>query len=285
MLLRLLSLTFLALCAPLAPLAAQARIVPTASTAPAVVTITAGDYYFAVPGPVRAGPVTLRLVNHGRELHMMGIATLGKWTLAQLMEAERTGKHLDGVGGIGGPNAVAPGDTAVSTLMLAPGHYAIACFVESPDGTMHIAKGMVGQIDVVAAPGPVAPEPVADATIELRDYAITLSRSVAAGRRTFRVENHGPHVHDVQLFRLAPGATLADVDAWITHPERRNSRARPLGGVVGFEPGKHSWFTAEMTPGDYLLVCWIPGEGGKPHYAGHGMLRRFHVDGAVATAR
>jgi len=282
MFLRKLPLAVLA-CAPISPLTAQSRTVADASAPPSVVTITAGDYYFAVPGPVRAGPVTLRLVNHGRELHMMGVATLGKWTLAQLVEAFQAGKQLDGVAGIGGPNGVAPGDTSVATLMLAPGHYAIACFVESPDGTMHVAKGMLGQLDVVATPGPAVPEPVADAAIELRDYAIALSGPVAPGRRTFRVENHGPNTHDVQLFRLAPRASMADVDAWLTHPESGSPRARPLGGVVGFAPGKHSWFTAQMTPGDYLLVCWIPGEGGKPHYAGHGMLRRFHVGSSVAA--
>ena len=46
-------------------------------SAPPVVTIVATDFAFTVLGganaAVAAGPVTFRLVNHGKEMHMMGV--------------------------------------------------------------------------------------------------------------------------------------------------------------------------------------------------------------------
>jgi hypothetical protein len=83
---------------------------------------------------------------------------------------------------------------------------------------------------------------------------------------------------------MEPGATMSDVDAWFHHPGKGSPKARPLGGMVGLERGHHGWFTADLTPGDYVLVCWIPGEKGVPHYAGHGMLKRFRVAGSVASS-
>ncbi|HEU6450791.1 MAG TPA: hypothetical protein VFT57_05170, partial [Gemmatimonadaceae bacterium] len=147
----------------------------------------------------------------------------------------------------------------------------------------HVMKGMMTAFDVAPAGARVAEVAAADVSLTLRDYAIDMSGAPARGHRTFRVENRGPAEHDVELFRMEPGATMTDIDAWFRHPAKGSPRARPLGGMVGLERGHHGWFTADLKPGDYVLVCWIPGEKGVPHYAGHGMLKRFHVVAGAAS--
>lgn len=251
---------------------------------PPVVTVVAHDFAFSPPSasPVPAGPVTFRLINAGKELHMMGVVWLGTHTFREFVAAVQGDSTFPGPYEVGGPNAVAPGDTSYATVILPPGHVALACWVVGEDGKMHVTKGMIAPLEVAPTGGRAAAEPEGDVAVTLRDYAIDLSRAPAPGRRTFRVENRGPAEHDVQLFRLEPGATMADVGAWLRHPGKGSPRARPLGGMVGIERGHHGWFTADLAPGDYVLVCWIPGEKGVPHYAGHGMSRRFRVAAGAA---
>jgi hypothetical protein len=254
---------------------------------PPVVTVVAHDFAFTLASarPVPAGPVTFRMINAGKELHMMGVVWLGTHTFQEFIAAVQGDSTFSGPYEVGGPNAVAPGDTAYATVILPAGHVALACWVVGEDGRIHVTKGMMAPFEVVPAGDRVAAAPSADVSLTLRNYTIAISRSPAAGHRTFRVENRGPAEHDVQLFRMEPGATTDDIDAWFHHPGKGSSRARPIGGMVGLEPGHHGWFTADLAPGDYVLVCWIPGEKGVPHYAGHGMMRRFHVGANVAARR
>ncbi|HEX5439205.1 MAG TPA: hypothetical protein VFW98_18775 [Gemmatimonadaceae bacterium] len=257
---------------------------PPAHTVPPVITVIATDFAFSLPSPgsVPAGPVTFRLINRGKELHMMGIVWLGTHTMSEFFAAVQADSVFAGPYEVGGPNAVAPGDTSLATVILEPGHAALACWVVGEDGKMHVLKGMVAPLEVVPSRAARAAEPRTATTITLQDYAIHLSGAPTPGRQLFRVENNGPAEHDVELFRLAPGATMADIDAWFEHPAKGSPRARPLGGMVGLDRGHHGWFTARLTPGDYVLLCLMPGEKNVPHYKGHGMLTRFHV-GAVAV--
>ena len=255
------------------------------SIEPPVVTVIAHDYAFSTPSPISvpAGPVTFRMINAGKELHMMGVVWLGAHTFKDFVAAVQGDSTFPGPYEVGGPDAVMPGDTSYATVILEPGHVALACWVEGEDGKMHVMKGMMTAFDVAPAGAHVAAEPEADIALTLRDYAIEMSGAPAPGHHTFSVENRGPAEHDVELFRMEPGATMADIDAWFHHAGKGSPRARPLGGMVGLEHGHHGWFTADLTPGDYVLVCWIPGEKGVPHYAGHGMLKRFHVAAGAAS--
>jgi uncharacterized cupredoxin-like copper-binding protein len=256
------------------------------SIEPPVVTVVAHDYAFTTPAPssVPAGPVTFRMINAGKELHMMGVVWLGAHTFKAFVAAVQGDSTFPGPYEVGGPDAVMPGDTSYATVILEPGHVALACWVEGEDGKMHVMKGMMTALDVTPAGARAAELTEVDVALTLRDYAIDMSAAPASGHRTFRVENRGPAEHDVELFRMEPGATMSDVDAWFHHPGKGSPKARPLGGMVGLESGHHGWFTADLTPGDYLLVCWIPGEKGVPHYAGHAMLKRFHVAGSMASS-
>jgi uncharacterized cupredoxin-like copper-binding protein len=43
------------------------------------------------------------------------------------------------------------------------------------------------------------------------------------------------------------------------------------------KPGTTNYFEVELTPGEYLAICFVPDkQDGKPHFE-HGMVRQFTV--------
>lgn len=270
----LLSLALVALACAKEPAPAD-----TAAAAPQQVTITATDFGFQLPAaPIVAGLTTMTLVNTGKELHQVTLIriTEGK-TLADLMTAlQAPGMPPAWAVAWGGPNAATPGGQATATLTLEPGPYALVCFIPSPDGTPHMAKGMVIGLDVQPAGAPAAALPPGEIQLALNDYAFNLSSVPTAGTRTFSVTNQGKEVHEVVVVRLTPGATLESVVGWFDGGQQGPPPGEPFAGVSGMAPGQVQDFTAEFTPGTYGLICFAPAPDGKPHFV-HGMTMTFTV--------
>jgi uncharacterized cupredoxin-like copper-binding protein len=54
--------------------------------------------------------------------------------------------------------------------------------------------------------------------------------------------------------------------------------AMPLGGIGAIDPGQTATFTADLTPGNYGLICFVPdAKDGKLHLQ-HGMMQDIKVD-------
>ena len=247
------------------------------ATAPNVVVVKTSDYAFDAPDTVRAGLTTLRLVtNPGQEMHQVGLIRLdsGK-TAADLFNAMKSpGPMPKWAIEVAGVNPPAPGQTAEATLNLAAGNYLLVCFVPSPDGVPHVAKGMSRPL-VVAGTAAAAPLP-GDVEIKLTDYAFGLSKPLTAGQHVIRVVNDGQQSHEVMVIRLAPGKTAAQVAAWVEKMEGPPP-GEPLSGVAGLGVGQSASFPLTLTPGEYGLICFIPdAKDGKPHYV-HGMVHQFKV--------
>jgi uncharacterized cupredoxin-like copper-binding protein len=264
-----------------APLTTTAPDQPVSSASIPLVTVTATDYAFQAPPTLPAGLTTFYLVNHGHELHMLSLTKLeGAHTIAELLPIlARNEPQPAWAVDLGGPNAVPPGDTANATTTLVPGRYALICWVPGTDGLMHVLKGMVAPLEVTGVPGNSTPEPTADVLIKLADYHIEVSGHATSGRHIFWVENEGPHEHDVEVLKLAPGRSMDEGLRWFNDgsPAPGPPAARVLGGMVGLPPGGHGFFTADLGPGTYVLLCLVPDEkDGKPHYQ-HGMARQITV--------
>ena len=252
--------------------AACARKAPPAGGAN-VVTITATNYAFAAPDTIPAGLTTLRLVNHGQEAHHAVVIRIAAGTPQSSVDsALRTEGPIPPWMSFGaGPGAVIPGDSSNATSVLEAGHYLLVCFISSPDGVPHVAKGMMRPLEVVGSAAAPAAEPVADVDITLSEYAFKLSRPLTAGTHTIRVENAGSQMHEVVIERLAEGRSLAD---FLSRAQRGMQGPPPstfVGGVTGPDAGKRGYTTVTLTPGRYLLLCYVPdAKDGKPHFA-HGM--------------
>jgi hypothetical protein len=51
-----------------------------------------------------------------------------------------------------------------------------------------------------------------------------------------------------------------------------------LGGIASDMPGMTQYFTADLTPGNYVLLCFVPdAKDGKAHME-HGMVKEFKVN-------
>ena len=139
------------------------RPLPQRPRAPNVVVVKTSDYGFDAPDTVHAGLTTLRLVtNPGQEIHQVGLIRIdsGK-TPADLFNAMKNPGPLPAwAKEIAGVNPPAPGQTADATLTLEPGNYLLVCFVPSPDGVPHVAKGMSRPMTVTGDRSPPRHSPV-----------------------------------------------------------------------------------------------------------------------------
>lgn len=271
----LLILTLLALV-----LTACVAMAPTqpAATIPEV-TIMAHDYSFEAPAEIAAGLVRVKLMAHGNEPHHVQFARLNDGVTfeqftAALQEGEAAAMAL-----ITFPGGVAPIDpesNASAVLDLTPGAYVLLCFIPSPDGVPHLAKGMIAPVTVVESTAQPAPEPVVDATVKLVDFSFVLPTDIKAGKQIWKVVNEGSQAHEINLMKLAEGKTLDDVAAWMAKPEG----APPfynVGGYNGVDAQKAGWMDLDLTPGQYVAICHIPDPAsGKPHDA-LGMVLPFMV--------
>jgi uncharacterized cupredoxin-like copper-binding protein len=251
--------------------------VPSASVAP--ITVTATDFKLDMPATIPAGAVNLRLVNSGKELHHAQIVRLdqGK-TVADLETAmKHEGPPPPWLHFLGGPNGIAPGQEATGMTSLAPGKYVLLCLIPGADGVPHLVKGMIQPFEVTAG-GAEAALPAASDTIQLSDYAFESARPITPGQHTFLVTNSGPQPHELVLVRMAPGKTVKDFGAWATTGGMKGPPpALPLGGVAVIDHGESGVFTADLAPGDYGLICFVPdSKDGKLHLM-HGMMKQITV--------
>lgn len=267
------------------------------AAAPNVVSLTATEYAFEAPDTLSAGWTNFRLANRGREVHYGHIVRLEPGRTVQELvdayaEAIRTsGPRPKWVTRFGGPGGAAPGDSSSVTQYLEPGSYVWICPVEDNSGTPHFSKGEFKPFVVRAADGVVADRaagPEASMVIRLMDFSFALDSLLPAGQHTIRVENAGVEPHDLVMMKLAPGKTVADIVAGL-NPERarRADPARdppvPLeslgtlaGGIAAIAPGMESFFEANLSPGEYVLVCMTTAPDGRSHIE-HGMIRQISV--------
>jgi plastocyanin len=248
------------------------------AAAPNLVTVTAREFAFGAPSTIPAGATTVRLVNEGKEMHHVQLIRVDAGhTVAELMELAKTeGEALPAWARfVGGPNVHAPGAHSEATMVLEPGEYALVCFIPSADGVPHIAKGMVKPLTVVPATEATAVG-TADVTMTLRDYAYDIAPEITAGKRTIEVVNAAAQPHEAFVAKLAPGKTPQDLLAWI-QTQQGPPPALPLGGTSFLSTGERNQITGDFTPGEYVLLCFVPDAGdGRPHVA-HGMVRQFTV--------
>ena len=132
----------------------------------------------------------------------------------------------------------------------------------------------------VSAAAPAAPAVV---TIHAKDFAYVAPDSIPAGFVTFHLINDGPDLHHATIFRLDSGKTATDLEAALKNPGPPPMWAVPLGGPNAPAPGQSFDATLSLTPGSYLMVCFVDVPGGVPHFM-KGMVHPFTVTpSTVAT--
>lgn len=268
-----------------------------AATAPHLVSVTATEYVVTAPDSVTAGWSTFRMANQGNEVHYGHIVQLepGR-TIPEMVDAYAEAIRTSGprprwVRRFGGPGGTAPGGSSSVIQYLEAGHYVWICPVEDTAGHPHFAKGEFQPFVVHAARADVAKQaeaPEADVVVRLTDYSFAIDRPFTPGRHMIRVENAGVQPHDLVLMKLVPGKTVEDVRTWLNpeRPRRSDVPADPpppldslgtlQGGVAAIGSGIASFFEADLTPGEYVLICMTTAPDGRSHIE-HGMIQQISV--------
>jgi hypothetical protein len=159
------------------------------------------------------------------------------------------------------------------------GSGAWVCFVPGPDGVSHLLKHNQAHAFVVPprtgdTPAPSAPEP--SVTLRLLDYSFQLSAPLKAGRHMIRVENLGADYHHVLLFKLTPGKTIQDFQAWLQEHMQGEAPSTFVGAMGELSTGADAYLEADLSAGEYVLVCLITGRDEVSH-VDKGMIQQIRI--------
>jgi hypothetical protein len=169
-----------------------------------------------------------------------------------------------------GGAAARPGQSAQVVLDLTPGVWVALGFIPSGQQTPFVFEA-TGDMPTEL------PEPIADVTLTLAEYTITVSDGqFTPGPKVVRVDNTGAQLHFVFGMHTSEGVTEADVEAWVQAEMTGTPVATGLDletnrsdlFVSGWQsPGTTQWVTAPIVPaGAMVLVCLFPdASDGLPH--------------------
>ena len=235
--------------------------------------IEAKDFAFDAPTTISAGPTRITVNNTGQEDHQAQVAAIveGKTfeDLTAALQQPDPAAALQLLTLAGGPTGVAPGGSVSTSTNLAPGQYAFLCFVESADGVPHLAKGMVGRLEVTGT-AVDTPLPAGDAEVALQDFAFVGLESLSPGQHTVSVTNKGPQPHEATLVKLNEGVSVDQVRAAFTSTEPSSGPPpwTSAGGIAGIAADGTATMEVDVEAGEYALICFVPDPAsGAPHAA------------------
>ncbi len=133
-----------------------------------------------------------------------------------------------------------------------------------------------------AADAPAASPAPSAVTVITTDYSFDAPAELPAGLTTFRLVNRGPSLHHVQLVKFGEGKTFDDFMAALKAGGPPPKWVTMEGGPNPSELGDTSTTTVMLEPGNYGMICFIPGPDGVPHVA-KGMVQPLKVTGAGAA--
>lgn len=250
--------------------------VPAGGAAGGMPVFTVYSHHFQVqmPAAVTAGYVSLKYINNGGVWSGAALLRLkGGATALQLLDAYRTGsqgavnRFSVSLGAIGGSS----GTALISNLE--PGNYVVADAEQTSKHTVMVAGS---GFSVLPASGQARPAPVASVTIHMVNFKFHMPSIAPAGRDTFELMNMGSQPHEMVLFKLAPGKTLADVIAFIKS-QKGQPPGSPMGGLFDLDPGQTSYLVQAMPAGKYVALCFVTDPKTHLPHAALGMIRPFTV--------
>ena len=113
---------------------------------PAQVEVTMSEYRFDYDHAIARGRAVFRVRNEGHEDHEIVVAILPPEVppIAEQLKGEER-RFIPGLATL---PVRRPGESNIFALDLAPGRYALLCFVRDKDGTPHARKGMSSEFEV-----------------------------------------------------------------------------------------------------------------------------------------
>ncbi len=242
--------------------------------------IIATDAGFQAPDNMPAGLRHVVMENRGSMIHEAMLVKLPKgMTPDDYVAAVRKGSLFpEGALDYSGPGLTSAGQTAEMWLRVDPGQYIIICWNDK-----HASKTPVHPFTVEEAGTEDDRVPKEDVIVKLIDYRFELAGDLRKGEQVIRVETPGPAMHEMDIYRLHEGRTVADVKQWRKKEEADSlAPAEALGGALDSHDITHVvWLRKNFTPGHYILHCEmpvtnVPADRNMTH-ADLGMVREFEI--------
>ena len=119
----------------------------------------------------------------------------------------------------------------------------------------------------------------AEATYVATEFAFEGPDVLSSGDVTVTMDNKGKQMHELALGELLQGKTMADVHALLKKglPKKPPKWFRDVGGT-GAKPGSTGSLDAELTPGNYIMLCFVPDKASKKPHVMLGMMKEVTVE-------
>ncbi len=251
----------------------------------APVTVTLGEtdpntMYIHLSQPfANEGPVSFLVTNEGTETHEF-VVLATKTPAADFPivsfegEANRIDEDAKGVVNVGETGDMEAGTTAMLSIDLKDGHYAVVCNLKG-----HYAMGM--HQDFWVAPKGSTPVSVALGESDPNTMYIHLSQpDVPQGKVSFVVTNEGTETHEFVVLATKTPAAEFPIVSFEGEANRIDEDAKGVvnvGETGDMEVGTSQMMTLDLKSGHYAVVCNLPG-----HYA-KGMRQDFWVTPGAQT--
>lgn len=217
--------------------------------------IIATDVGFDAPKRVNSGLRHIVFENHGSQIHEAMLVKLPEGMTSEdyVAEVKRGSLFPKGALDYSGPGLLSPGGSSEMWLRVDPGQYLLICWNEG-----HAKSTPVHPFNVeYAMSDDVMPKE--DLVLKLRDYRFELEGNLTKGSHVIRVETPGPAMHEVDLYRLHEGKTVAELKRWRKEDDRGPAPADAIGGALDSHDCKRViWLRKKFTPGRYVLHCEMP---------------------------
>jgi uncharacterized cupredoxin-like copper-binding protein len=237
--------------------------------------IIATDAGFEAPDRVAAGLRHIVFENHGSQIHESMLVKLPKGMSADdYVAAVKKGSLFpEGALDYSGPGLTSPGEATEIWLRVDPGQYILICWNNGHAKTTPVHPFTV---EDVGAKDDRAPKE--DLVWKLFDYRFELSGDLHKGVHVIRVETPGPSMHEVDIYRLHDGKTVADLNSWRKQPGNGPAPAEALGGALdSHDVQRVVWLRKTFTPGRYVLHCEMPVTNTELTHADVGMVREIEI--------
>ena len=244
----------------------------------AAVQITATDYKLSMPDKIPSGVTTFIFENKGSEPHYVRFVRVEKGhTIDDFVAWQKSGTPIpDWLVSSGGIGTIPPGMTEEYTATLAAGNYVVICTYPMADGTPHLVKGMYTALRVGPDASAERTPASEDLTVTMHDHGFQLTAPVSGGKTRWHVHNNGSEPHQALLVRLPDDVNEFRERQWFANGSRGRRDGIPAGGVVELLPDADAWFSLELKPGRYLLLCSVLEEEGR-HFD-LGMIYHFTIE-------
>ena len=121
-------------------------------------------------------------------------------------------------------------------------------------------------------------------TLDVRgdEYAFVMPDQARPGWTTLDFRNTGDEPHEFALFRLDEGKSIDDVRALLADPKTQQQGPPDwltiVAGIPTLAGGEEATLTQDLEPGRHVLVCFLEGPSGRPHFV-DGMIEELEVTG------